>query len=191
MAKRGRLRYPCRLLPGSLSRRLLPFRRAPSFSSRHSHVTLSLWPDTAYHIQVDLVTAILDAIQMPSAPLTIDIKAPVVQSEESRTLPTAPLIDRLPSSSSGSGSGSGASISLFLLALTTAIEIRRHRQASMRLANSPSSSPPPPIRREPVGRQDSSTCRSFITENPIIPLLHLFFLQSYLLDINKPKLYKM
>ena len=83
-------------------------------------VTLSLWPDTVYYIQIDLVTA----------------------------------TSELPSSSSGSGSGSGASISLFLLALTTAIEIRRHRQASMRLANSPSSSPPPPIRREPVGRQD-------------------------------------
>ena len=122
MAKRGRLRYHCRLLPGSLSHtaRLLLFRRAPSFSSRHSHVTLSLWPDTVYYIQIDLVTA----------------------------------TSELPSSSSGSGSGSGASIFLFLLALTTAIEIRRHRQGSMRLANSPSSSPPPPIRREPVGRQD-------------------------------------
>ena len=44
-----------------------------------------LWLDTVYLIQVDLVTALLDAIQMRSAPLTIDIKAPVVQSEESRT----------------------------------------------------------------------------------------------------------
>ena len=165
MAKRGRLRYHCRLLPGSLSHtaRLLLFRRAPSFSSRHSHVTLSLWPDTVYYIQIDLVTATSDVIQMRSAPLPIDI--------ESRPLPAAPLIDRLPSSSSGSGSGSGSSIFLFLLALTTAIEIRRHRQGSMRLANSPSSSPPPPIRREPVGRQDSSTCRSFITENPIIRII--------------------
>ena len=122
-------------------------------------VTLSLWPDTVYHIQVDLVTATSDAIQMRSAPLTIDThKAPVVQSEESRPLPAAPLIDRLPSSSSGSsssGSGSGrrleatvgvgaaAGVSLFLLVLATAIGIRRHRQASMRLTNSPSSSPLP------------------------------------------------
>ena len=35
-----------------------------------------LWLDTVYLIQVDLVTALLDAIQMRSAPLTIDIKAP-------------------------------------------------------------------------------------------------------------------
>ena len=89
-----------------------------------------LWLDTVYLIQVDLVTALLDAIQMRSAPLTIDIKAPVVQSEESRTLPAAPLIDR------------------------QANEIRSHRLGSMRLINFPSLSPPPPIRREPVGRQD-------------------------------------
>lgn len=119
-------------------------------------VTLSLWPDTVYHIQVDLVTATSDAIQMRSAPLTIDThKAPVVQSEESRPLPAAPLIDRLPSSSGSSGSGSGrrleatvgvgaaAGISLFLLVLATAIGIRRHRQASMRLSDSPTSSPLP------------------------------------------------
>ncbi|XP_057376291.1 uncharacterized protein LOC130697412 [Daphnia carinata] len=119
-------------------------------------VTLSLWPDTVYHIQVDLVTATSDAIQMRSAPLTIDThKAPgVVQSDEARPLPAAPLIDRLPSSS-GSSSGSGrrleatvgvgaaAGVSLFLLVLATAIGIRRHRRASMRLSESPSASPLP------------------------------------------------
>ena len=116
-------------------------------------VTLSLWPDTVYHIQVDLVTASQDAvIQMRSAPLTIDThKAPTVQSDESRPLPAAPLIDRLPlssasaassSSSSSSGNsgagrrleatvgvGAAAGISLFLLVLATAIGVRRHRQA--------------------------------------------------------------
>ena len=39
-------------------------------------VPFYLWLDTVYLIQVDLVTALLDAIQMRSAPLTIDIKAP-------------------------------------------------------------------------------------------------------------------
>lgn len=109
-------------------------------------VTLSLWPDTVYHIQVDLVTATSDAIQLRSSPLTIDThKAPVVQSEESRPLPAAPLVDRLPSSSSGSsghgrrleatvGVGAAAGISLFLLVLATAIGIRRHRQATLRLS---------------------------------------------------------
>ena len=109
-------------------------------------VTLSLWPDTVYHIQVDLVTATSDAIQLRSSPLTIDThKAPVVQSEESRPLPAAPLVDRLPSGgTNGSGRrleatvgvGAAAGISLFLLVLATAIGVRRHRQASLRLSGS-------------------------------------------------------
>lgn len=115
-------------------------------------VTLSLWPDTVYHIQVDLVAASSEMdIQLRSSPLTIDThKAPVVQSEESRPLPAAPLVDRLPSSGSGLSSGSGvgrrleatvgvgaaAGISLFLLVLATAIGVRRHRQATMRLSSS-------------------------------------------------------
>lgn len=118
-------------------------------------VTLSLWPDTVYHIQVDLVTATSDAIQMRSAPLTIDThKAPVVQSEESRPLAAAPLIDRLPTSSASSsgsgrrleatvGVGAAAGVSLFLLVLATAIGVRRHRRASMRLTNSPSAASSP------------------------------------------------
>lgn len=102
-------------------------------------VTLSLWPDTIYHIQVDLVTA-SDAIEMRSTPLTIDThKAPLVTSEE-RPLPAAPLIDRLPSSGQGGrrleatvGVGAAAGISLFLLVLATAVGVRRHRRASLHL----------------------------------------------------------
>lgn len=110
-------------------------------------VTLSLWPDTVYHIQVDLVTS--DSIQLRSVPLTIDThKAPVVQSEESRPLPAAPLVDRLADTKGHGrrleatvGVGAAAGISLFLLVLATAIGVRRHRRASMRLAESSSPLP--------------------------------------------------
>ena len=103
-------------------------------------VTLSLWPDTVYHIQVELVTGAEESVQLRSTPLTIDThKAPVVTSEE-RPLPAAPLIDRLPSSTGSGrrleatvGVGAAAGICLFLLVLATAIGIRRHRQATQTL----------------------------------------------------------
>lgn len=162
-------------------------------------VTLSLWPDTVYHIQVDLVTASQDAvIQLRSSPLTIDThKAPTVQSDESRPLPAAPLIDRLPSSSSSSlssalpssdsssgnnsgagrrleatvGVGAAAGVSLFLLVLATAIGVRRHRQASnsMSLDSSSLAAHRDPRRRHTAGPFTIGSVKTIDVERPAYP----------------------
>lgn len=97
-------------------------------------VTLSLWPETVYHIQVDLVDP---SAHIRSAPLTIDThKAPLVTSEQ-RPLPAAPLVDvvagRRMEATVGVGAASG--ISMFLLVLVAAVVVRRHRRASLRLTN--------------------------------------------------------
>jgi len=105
-------------------------------------VTLSLWPETVYHIQVDLVTSSSAVgVATRSAPLTIDThKAPLVTSEQ-RPLPAAPLIDR--SATGGRrmeatvGVGAAAGISLFLLVLAAAVGVRRHRRASHQLLTTP------------------------------------------------------
>ena len=169
-------------------------------------VTLSLWPDTVYHIQVDLVTASQDAvIQLRSSPLTIDThKAPTVQSDESRPLPAAPLIDRLPSSSSalpsssdsssGNSSGAGrrleatvgvgaaAGISLFLLVLATAIGVRRHRQASssMNLDSSSLAANRDPRRRHTAGPFTIGSVKTIDVERSAFPPCAVHSLQHCL-----------
>ena len=97
-------------------------------------VTLSLWPETVYHIQVDLVGA---SAHIRSAPLTIDThKAPLVTSEQ-RPLPAAPLVDVVAGRRMEAtvGVGAAAGISMFMLVLVAAVAVRRHRRASLRLTH--------------------------------------------------------
>ncbi|KAK2707500.1 uncharacterized protein LOC136029316 [Artemia franciscana] len=64
-------------------------------------VTLSLWPETVYHIQVELVNSLVNQ-QERSESLTIDTrKAPLVTSDE-RVAPAAPLVNKLESTEDGS-----------------------------------------------------------------------------------------
>ena len=163
MAKRGRLRYHCRLLPGSLSHttRLLPFRRAPSFSSRHSHVTLSLWPDTVYYIQIDLVTA---TSELPPA-------------SELLLRPEA-AVDPVPAflssywhwlrQSKSAARGRPACV-------WPTLRLRRHHHRSVESLSAVKTIDghriPLYLMQPSIVLLDSSTCRSFITENPIIRII--------------------
>ena len=98
-------------------------------------VTLSLWPNTVYHIQVELMSE-SNSIKMISSPLTIDThKAPQVQQEE-RPLAAAPLIDRLPSSGASGRrlqatvaiGAAGAALSLFVIVILAVVGVRRQRR---------------------------------------------------------------